>query len=581
MAGGYLGGLGGSFLGNAILGPVGSTAGALLGSGVLDNGVGDKISKGFGNIAGSFGAGSGVAGTNFAGPTAGNPNIVNPTNSGQVAQANQMGMGSVAQQQALLQALQNQNGFGAQNNALMGQTNLSGQLAGVGGVGNQNAAYGAQQGLANQLGQSGGLSAQQNALNQQRAMNQALSGGVNAQNQALSGLQNVGNQQAALGQQYQNIANGTGPNPAQAALNQATGQNVANQAALMASQRGAGANIGLLARQAAQQGAATQQQAVGQGATMQAQQEMNALSGLSANQQAQAATQGQIGQLGSTQAGMQQTGIGQLASQGQTLTGEQQAALAQQASQAQAQVAAQQQALAQQANQANVLGGQQIAGQQAATQAAQNEQAAQLGAQQGFNTIQGGLQQNVNNNNQALAQTQMGTQKGLFGGLLSGGAQALGAAGFADGGEVMMAEGGQMDSAPVVQESLIGPQSSFARFLNSIPQQSEVQTQPNAQTSDDKSLNQGASSLGSALTSAMMAKGGKVKDLKNGGNVKASSSKEKAKVKGNSYSNDTIPALLSEGEVVIPRNIMMSKDPATGAAQFVAKVLAKRGRKYG
>lgn len=93
-------------------------------------------------------------------------------------------------------------------------------------------------------------------------------------------------QQQALANQLQNQANGQGPNPAQAALAQSTGQNIASQAALMAGQRGASANVGQMARQAAMQGAATQQQAVGQGATLQAQQQLAAQQAL-ANQQAQ------------------------------------------------------------------------------------------------------------------------------------------------------------------------------------------------------------------------------------------------------------------------------------------------------
>jgi len=108
--------------------------------------------------------------------------------------------------------------------------------------------------------------------------------------QAQNGLQNQSN----VFNQYQNIANGTGPNPAQAMLNQATNANVANQAALMAGQRGSGANAGLIARQAAMQGANTQQQAAGQAATMQANQSLNALGQMGgmatnqANQQANA-----------------------------------------------------------------------------------------------------------------------------------------------------------------------------------------------------------------------------------------------------------------------------------------------------
>jgi len=77
----------------------------------------------------------------------------------------------------------------------------------------------------------------------------------------------------------------------------------------MAGQRGTGANAGLLARQAAMQGANNQQQAAGQAATMQANQSLNALgqmggiAGQQAGQQAQAvqglntAAQGEQGQI--------------------------------------------------------------------------------------------------------------------------------------------------------------------------------------------------------------------------------------------------------------------------------------------
>lgn len=102
------------------------------------------------------------------------------------------------------------------------------------------------------------------AIQQQQAFAQAVG--------AQGGLQ----KQLDQYNQFGNIAAGQGPNPAQNMLNQATGQNVANQAALMASQRGAGANVGLMARNAAQQGSAIQQNAVGQAATMQAQQALAA-----------------------------------------------------------------------------------------------------------------------------------------------------------------------------------------------------------------------------------------------------------------------------------------------------------------
>lgn len=96
---------------------------------------------------------------------------------------------------------------------------------------------------------------------------------------ALGAQNGIGNQSNVFNQ-LQGVANGQGPNPAQAMLQQATGQNVANQAALMAGQRGTSANPGLLARQAAQQGGALQQNAIGQGASLQANQSLNALNQL-------------------------------------------------------------------------------------------------------------------------------------------------------------------------------------------------------------------------------------------------------------------------------------------------------------
>lgn len=122
---------------------------------------------------------------------------------------------------------------------------------------------------------------------------------------ALQAQNGIANQSSVFGQQ-QDLANtlntqaqGGGPNPALAQLNQQTGNNVANQAALLAGQRGAGANVGLAARQIGQQGAGIQQQAVGQEATLQAQQQ------LAAQQQLQA-QQAQMANLASTQVGQQQ-----------------------------------------------------------------------------------------------------------------------------------------------------------------------------------------------------------------------------------------------------------------------------------
>lgn len=64
------------------------------------------------------------------------------------------------------------------------------------------------------------------------------------------------------------------------------------------------------------------------------------------------------------------------------------------------------------------------------------------------------------------------------------------------------------------------------------------------------------------------------KQLKSGGAVPGH-----AQAPGNSYRNDTVHAMLSPGEIVIPRSIMQSKNPAEAAKQFVAAVLAKHGVK--
>lgn len=137
-------------------------------------------------------------------------------------------------------------GLGLNNNFTAGSANIQ---AGT----NQNQLNNSYNGVQT------GLSNQQNLVNQ-------TSVGTN------QGLQ----AQGALSNQLSQEANGQGPNPAQAALNQSTGQNIQQQAALMAGQRGAGSNAGLLATQAAQQGASTEQQAVGQAATLQAQQQLAA-----------------------------------------------------------------------------------------------------------------------------------------------------------------------------------------------------------------------------------------------------------------------------------------------------------------
>lgn len=345
-----------------------------------------------------------------------------------------------------------------------------------------------------------------------------------AQQQLMMALQGQGGigHQSDIYNQLQGIASGQGPNPALAQLSEATRQNVAQQAALMGSQRGASANPGLLARQAAMQGGNIQQQAANQAAMLQANQQLGAL--------------GQAGQLANAQVANQ---IGQM---------------------------------------------------NTGTAAQQQQQQMLLNAINGQNTNEVSSRNNVNNANAGLAQSQMGNQGKMVGGFM----QAAGAAlGLAHGGSVPMADGG-----------IAGPQSKFARFLaSSSPQQqaSDENAGFKLQGSEDP-LQKGSAALTSGLLGklagggkgsslmaggamdaggasalaglAVAAKGGDVgSQLKSGGHVPG-----KPQVGGarDSYSNDNVHALLSPGEIVLPRSVTMSEDPVSESAKFVASVLAKR-----
>lgn len=101
---------------------------------------------------------------------------------------------------------------------------------------------------------------------------------------------------------------------------------------------------------------------------------------------------------------------------------------------------------------------------------------------------------------------------------------------------------------------------------------------PDESENDDQSKDSGNSGLQGVMTLAtLLAKGGKVPDhvhamakmyhpenFKKGGPVPG-----KASVKGNSYDNDTVPAMLSPGEAVLPRSVTQSKNAPQKAAEFM------------
>lgn len=287
--------------------------------------------------------------------------------------------------------------------------------------------------------------------------------------------------QALIAKQLRDMSVGAGPSVAQRQLAQATGESIAAQQSLMAGQRGAGANVGLLAREAALAGGRARQQAIGQGATLRAQEQLGA-------QQALAGLAGtQLGQIQSAQA----LGVG------------------------------------------------------GAQQAQQNI----LNAIAEANRVRGGV----------AGQTAAG-QAGIVGGILGGLASAGAGAGKAMGGEV-------------------GDDEESDDFYNSFSQ----------------ALSQPQNTLKSLFQAPQMAQGGKVpvmvspgekylppsevKKVASGQKNPMSAGKTipgKAMVSGDSYANDTVPAKLDEGGIVIPRSVVQSDDPAEKARQFVAAILAKK-----
>ena len=429
-------------------------------------------------------------------------------------------------------------------------------------------------------------------VDQANAAYSGTQGALQGQQAFLNALQaqnGIGNQ-ASVFNQLQGVANGTGPNPAQAMLAQATGANTANQAALMAGQRGAGQNAGLIARQAAMQGAANQQNAAGQGASMQAQQSLGALNQLSGI------------------AGQQ---VGQQAAATGAVTG------------------------AQQAEQQNILN----------SINAQNQ--AQVGSQSSVNAANAGLAQTTMQGQQGL----IGGALNALGTALAEGGEVTRQR-YVDGGPVasydpnnndnVFPETNSTSSVPAVtintsqapaQPTAPNQPSKFASFLNSalskgtaVPSSagpnygnpganklaqgmtnalqgifSSTPANPVAtqsqQTTSDNSSPQDRNMMPTDDSGQMMAaKGGKVPALVSPGEqyLKPKDVKKVAedgknplslgeripgipKHPGNDYRNDVVPKSLESGGIVIPNKIMQSKNAGKEARAFVEAILAKKG----
>ena len=473
------------------------------------------------------------------------------------------------------------------------------------------------------------------------AYNQAQTGITNQQNflAALQGQNGIGNQSSVYNQ-LQGVANGTGPNPAQAQLAQSTAANTANQAALMAGQRGAGQNVGLIARQAAQQGGANQQAAAGQAATMQANQSLSALNqlggiaGQQVSQQAAAtgaytgATQSEQ-QLLNKQIDAQNTANIAMTTNQNNLN----AAQAQQGAQAQAGViggVGSYLGLARGGvvpgvhnyDDGNPGGPNLNTAQPTANMYAANDQGPQAINQlysgqpsvaianapkapgpiqnfaKSFAGTPAGSGQPSAGSGQPSASNQMGTAIGkglaglalrigkLFGGGNSGSVQN-------NSGSVQNNSVSANASDPTAQAGYSSQPASQVGGTADNPDWSPAPAQHSSGMSGLDSSAGGASAAGDpnyargGPVPAMVSPGerylpprevdkvaaGKKSPLEAGVKIPG-----KAKVKGDSLKNDTVPKTLEEGGIVLPRSVMESKHPHWAAHKFVSNILAQQGQ---
>jgi hypothetical protein len=409
------------------------------------------------------------------------------------------------------------------------------------------------------------------------ASQNALAGYGQAQNQIASGQ--------ALQQQLTAEGMGQGPNPAQAQLAQNTGTNVANQAALMAGQRGAGANAGLIARQAAQQGAATQQGAIGQAATLQAQQQLAAQQGALA---AQGQVSNQISNEQAINAGLFGTAAGATNTQNANLISNygQAQGINAQASQ----------------NNANMAG--QTAGGifQGASSVSSLLSLAGGGAvpsprgmpsREGAPMAAGGP---VSWAGQFLNSTpQMSYPQSSGSGV--GTSVPLNVPTLQTGNKTPQTQGQQKSPTNNKTPQTQGQQKSPTNTIQENPEENPLE--PEDGGVESSGLGEGAGSIdagGWAAKGGKVGKGRKVPAMLSPGEEylppkKAQAVAEgkahpmsgkrvpgKAKVPGDSLKNDTVPAVLEEGGVVVKRSVMNTGDPEQ-VKRFVQAIQAKQGLK--
>lgn len=345
---------------------------------------------------------------------------------------------------------------------------------------------------------------------------------------------------------------GRGDSVAQRQLAESTGEGVAAQQALMAGQRGGSANVGLMAREAALAGGRLRQQAAGQAATLRAQEQA----------QAQAA----LANLGTARIGQAQTAQGQ----GMEAVSRERANVLQSIAnlnQTQAGIAAGNQAF-----QSGLVGGVlgtvsgALKGGAAGGMAAggmvddEDEDSFSKSFAQGMQSASSPMSSQLNPYYEQIRRSGMSAGLGM-----KGAAKSL----LSKAPMVSGAPGGGYAGAN------LGLDTSMPTMINPMATSGAIGSMP-------LPLNKGGK------VDAMVSPGEKylspkqVEQVKRGQKEPLNAGKTipgKAKVKGDSYANDTVPAKLEEGGIVIPRSVVQSKNPEEQARKFVAAVLAKQKQK--
>lgn len=226
---------------------------------------------------------------------------------------------------------------------------------------------------------------------------------------------------------------------------------------------------------------------------------------------------------------------------------------------------------------------QQIAAQSAVANEALQAQSILQGGQAAQNTAitQGSLgAQGINANVSAQNANTMGNLVGGFTSGMSGAITSL----LSKGGVVKkMAEGGPVDNSEVPEIPPVGgPVNDNVGIANyGSPGGSSTpafyQAPATNPFASQGGKGGGGGGGGIASLAALLSKGGNVPgQMLAGGNVPG-----KAKVSGDSEKNDTVPTMLSPGEVVIPRSITESPDMEKKVIEFLKHLKSKKSGGYG